>query len=357
MSVDAARKDPERLAARLLEGDRRALSRGISWVEDEARGFERLLHAVHGRVGAARRIGITGPPGVGKSTLTAALARLYLTDGHRIGIVAVDPTSPFTGGALLGDRIRMPELTIEPNAFVRSMATRGAVGGLATATREVADLMDAAGYDRIVVETVGVGQSELEIAGSADSTVVVLVPESGDAIQAMKSGLMEVADLFAVNKADRPGADRLARELKVMFSIRRGRTLQGIPAHHHGRRMDVAEPGAADGAADGAAPEAPPWETPVVATTASTGEGVEALREELDRHAEHLERSGERERRRRAALVARSRAVLLRLAGSEADRVWRAADEEVRAALLEDGRSPYEVAEALFRRLLPEREP
>jgi len=212
--------DPGGLADRIAGGEPLALARGISHVENESDGFEALLERLDGRTGRARRIGITGPPGAGKSTLTAALTRHYLEQSLKVGIVAVDPTSPFTGGALLGDRIRMGELSTEPGVFIRSMASRGSLGGLATATREAADLMDAAGYDRVILETLGVGQAELDIAVSADTTAVVLVPESGDGVQAMKAGLMEVADLFVINKSDRPGADRLEKELAIIMSLR-----------------------------------------------------------------------------------------------------------------------------------------
>src|SRR6185369_9513604 len=171
-------------------------------------GFEQLLSALHPKLGRARRIGITGPPGAGKSTLTHQLAAHYRAAGLTVAVVAVDPTSPFTGGALLGDRIRMEGVALDDGVYIRSLATRGSLGGISAATRAVADVLDAYGFDRILMETVGVGQSELEIAGAADTTVVILVPESGDSIQTLKAGLMEIADLFVVNKADRPGADR-----------------------------------------------------------------------------------------------------------------------------------------------------
>ena len=181
------------------EGKRYSLARAISIVENLRAGFEMLLHELYGDTGRARRIGITGPPGAGKSTLATQLALAYRQRGETVGVVAVDPSSPFTGGALLGDRIRMTAVSTDPGVFIRSMAARGALGGLALSSREVADVMDAYGFQRIVTETVGVGQSELEIAQAADSTVVMLVPESGDSIQAMKAGLMEIADLFVVN--------------------------------------------------------------------------------------------------------------------------------------------------------------
>jgi LAO/AO transport system kinase len=213
-------------------GRTRALARCISLIENETAGFEAVLDALHDGVGRARRIGITGPPGAGKSTLTAGLARRLRERDLTVGVLAVDPTSPFSGGALLGDRIRMGELASDEGVFIRSMASRGAPGGLATATREAADLLDAFGFDRILLETVGVGQAELQVADSADTTAVVLVPESGDAVQTMKAGIMEIADVFVVNKADRPGAGRLARELKVSLQLRAGQTMKDVPAHH-----------------------------------------------------------------------------------------------------------------------------
>ncbi len=327
------------LAARILSGEPRALARGISWVEDESPGFEALLDAVQGGVGRARRIGITGPPGAGKSTLTADLAGLYLEENLTVGIIAVDPTSPFTGGALLGDRIRMSELATEPGVFIRSMASRGSVGGLATATREAADLMDAAGYDRVILETLGVGQSELDIAASADTTAVVLVPESGDGIQAMKAGLMEVADLFVVNKADRPGADRLEKEIRVMMAIRRGNALRDIPSHH-GVQIDLPEEELVAG-----------WDTPVLQTTASSGEGVPELLEALNRHSEWLDAEGELDLRRVAQRSRRTRDVLVRRVQREAESVWQES-RTATAERLADGGSPYALAEELHERVI-----
>jgi LAO/AO transport system kinase len=215
-----ALNSPDTLSDAILRRDRRALSRAMSWVEDEHAGVDELFRKLHHRTGQAVRVGITGPPGAGKSTLVARLAQFLRARGERVGIVAVDPTSPFTGGALLGDRIRMPELADDEGVFMRSMATRGSLGGLAAATHEVLDLLDVFGFDRILVETVGVGQSELDVARMTDATLVVLVPESGDGIQAMKAGLMEIGDLFVVNKADRDGADRAVTELRSMLALR-----------------------------------------------------------------------------------------------------------------------------------------
>ncbi|MCE9581316.1 MAG: methylmalonyl Co-A mutase-associated GTPase MeaB [Planctomycetes bacterium] len=208
-----------RLSDSILSGDRRALSRAITFVENGDPEARALLEELYPRVGRARRIGFTGPPGVGKSTLVCELARFWRTQGKTVGIVAVDPSSPFTGGALLGDRIRMASIGTDPGVFIRSMATRGALGGLARATYEVCDVLDAAGKDVVLVETVGVGQSEIEIVRVADTTVVILSPESGDGVQAMKSGLMEIADVLVINKADRPGADALESQIRATFEL------------------------------------------------------------------------------------------------------------------------------------------
>lgn len=218
-SVDVG--SPEGLARGVLDGSRRALSRAMSWVEDEHSGAEDLFRRLHGMTGRAVRVGITGPPGAGKSTLVARLAAELRRRGETVGIVAVDPTSPFTGGALLGDRIRMPpEMAGDSGIFMRSMASRGSLGGMAATTYEMLDLLDAAGFSWLLAETVGVGQSELDVVHASDLTVVVLVPESGDAIQAMKAGLMEIGDLFVVNKADRDGADRSVMEIRSMLALR-----------------------------------------------------------------------------------------------------------------------------------------
>ncbi|MQA90088.1 MAG: methylmalonyl Co-A mutase-associated GTPase MeaB [Gemmatimonas sp.] len=339
------------LLERFREGQRTALARAISLVENTRPGFEDVLHAIHSDLGRATRVGITGPPGAGKSTLTTELANRFRARDERVGIVAVDPSSPFTGGALLGDRIRMNSLSTDPGIFIRSMATRGSLGGLATTSQEVADLLDAFGFDRVILETVGVGQSELDIAEGADTTVVVLVPESGDSIQAMKAGLMEVADVFVINKADRPGADRLARELEVMLHMRLGETQPAAAGHHGVSLRSVGR--AARNRAQEAADESGGWAIPVLKSVANTGEGLDELVQTLDRHAVYLEVSGELSQRRHRRFIERTRAAVDR----ELKRLaWKVGSgEEILADALpelESGReSPYSVAARIVREL------
>jgi len=244
---------------RFFKGDVRALSRLISFVENQAPDYQKLLARLYPRSGRAYRIGFTGPPGSGKSTLVDKLTSKLSKEGNKIGIIAVDPTSPFTGGALLGDRIRMQNLAGAKDVYIRSMASRGSFGGLAATTKEVALVLDAFGKDFVIIETVGVGQVELDVANTCDTTVVVFVPESGDSVQAMKAGLMEIADIFVVNKTDREGAKRIISELESILELRREK--------------------------DG-------WEFPVVATVAINDVGIEELWSKISDHQEFMSENG-----------------------------------------------------------------
>ena len=250
----------------ILAGKSRPLAQAITLVESHDARATRLLAELYPKTGRARIIGITGSPGAGKSTLVAAMARHYRAQQKRVGIIAVDPTSPFTGGAILGDRIRMSDLYTDPGVFIRSMATRGFLGGLAKATNDVVDILDAAGFDIVLVETVGVGQDEVEVVRTVQTNVVVLVPGMGDDIQAIKAGIMEIGDVFVVNKADRPGADKTVTEVTMMMSL----------VEEHGD-----------------------WVPPIVKTVASKSQGITELNEALVKHYEYLAASGELERRSR----------------------------------------------------------
>jgi LAO/AO transport system kinase len=254
------------LAERIVSGDTRALARAISLVENDAPEAQALLSACFPHTGNALRIGVTGAPGAGKSTLVDRLARGWREAQRKVGIIAVDPTSPFTGGAILGDRIRMQERLGDDGLYVRSMATRGALGGLARASADVAQVIEASGKDIVLIETVGVGQDEIDIARLADVTIVVLVPGMGDDVQSLKAGIMEIADLFVVNKADREGADRVEKEVRAMQSL----------AMSHGARIPS-----------------------VVKTIASTGQGIDTLIEAIAEMKQWLEAEGRMEIRRR----------------------------------------------------------
>jgi len=253
----------------LLQGDRRAIARAITRVERGGAEAQALLAAIYPHSGHAYVVGVTGAPGTGKSTLVAQLAQAYRAQGGTVGIVAVDPTSPFTGGAILGDRVRMQALSGDPGIFIRSMATRGNLGGLAWATRDAITILDAAGFELIIVETVGAGQSEVDIAQAAHTTLVVTVPGLGDDIQTVKAGILEIADVFVVNKADLPHADQVVAQLRTMLNLN---------------------------------PNPDSWRPPIVKTIALTGEGITELMEAIHQHRTHLEETGEKQRRERARM-------------------------------------------------------
>jgi LAO/AO transport system kinase len=262
---------PDAITERLLAGDRTALARLITWAENGDPRFAPALTQVWKRVGRAERVGVTGPPGVGKSTLVNQLARLYREAGRTVGVLAVDPSSPFTGGALLGDRIRMEERTLDPGVFIRSMASRENHGGLARATIDACDAMDAFGLQTVLIETVGVGQDEYDVLDAADTVLVVLHPGAGDSVQAMKAGLLEVGDVLVVNKADQPGAERLQHDLEEAVHVRR-----------HAER-DA-------------------WRAPVVACSASRNEFVDLVVDAIAQHRAWLEVHDLPARRRRKRL-------------------------------------------------------
>ena len=338
-------------------GERAALARAISVVEDRRPGFRELLArvAAHGRRG--HRTGITGPPGAGKSTLAAALARHWRGAGEEVAIVAVDPTSPYSGGALLGDRVRMAPLQLDRGVFIRSMATRGARGGLAEAVYDVIDLMEGSGFGRILLETVGVGQTELGVAEAADTVVVVLTPESGDDVQAMKAGLAEVADVFVVNKADRPGAGALVRRLRDAVGLGRRRGGGGRGAAGGGdetRGRTPSSPATAATADDGAgalAEEAgaPRWKPPVLAAVATAGEGIGAVADAIEDHRRGLAGSGALEARRIVRAEARIRAEVRAALEAHVGRVAAGGGLTEAARMVAGGRETvYEAAQRLL---------
>jgi LAO/AO transport system kinase len=308
------------LVRRAREGDPRAVARLISLVEDRSPLLREVMAALAPYSGHARVVGLTGSPGVGKSTSTAALVGQLRAAGQRVGVLAVDPSSPFSGGALLGDRVRMQDHALDPDVYIRSMASRGHLGGLAWTTPQALRVLDAAGRDVILIETVGVGQSEVEVAGLADTTIVLLAPGMGDGIQAAKAGILEVGDVYVVNKADRDGADQLRRELRSMLAL-----------------------------AD--RPEGA-WRPPIVKTVASKGEGMDEVVAEIGRHAEWLRSTGELEARR----TRRARDEIEAIAVTALRERWgdvhgRSELDELAAAVAAGRSDPYAAAETLLAEL------
>jgi LAO/AO transport system kinase len=309
--------DPAALAERVVQGDRRSVARAISMVEDGAPGLPELSAALYPRTGKAYTIGLTGSPGVGKSSLAQHLVRAARERELTVAVLAIDPTSPFTGGALLGDRLRMQAHATDPGVFIRSMATRGHLGGMALAAPEAIRILDASGKDVVVVETVGVGQAEVEVANATDTTLVVVSPGWGDAVQVAKAGILEIADVFVVNKSDKEGAAEAARDLRVMLKM--------------GAEME--------------------WTPPVVPTsTVDGGSGIDELWEAIERHRTHQESSGAARRKRRARLLAEvetlaAQQVRERMRGT-------AGSEDTLADDLEERRvDPYRAAAILIERL------
>lgn len=332
------------LAERVLKGDVRAASRLMRDIDDGASDAIAALRTLFPSTGRAYVVGITGAPGSGKSTLVDRLIAVLRKQGQTVGVIAVDPTSPFSGGAILGDRIRMQEHATDPGVFIRSLATRGNLGGLSRATGDCIRVMDAMGLDWILVETVGVGQDEIDIAQMAHTTVVVLVPGMGDDIQAIKAGILEIADIFAVNKSDLDGADRVVRELRAMLELRH--------AIHAAPRRESALKG--DGAPGAGREQREEWETPIIKVIAAKNQGTEELLKLVQSHREFLDRSGERKVRERARaemqFLALLRDRLLRSALGRLERE-RGRLDEVASRIAERKADPYELAEELAREL------
>jgi LAO/AO transport system kinase len=308
--------DVESLVDRAGRGDPRAVARLISLVEDASPRLREVAALLTPHTGNAQIVGITGAPGVGKSTSTSALVSAYRAAGKRIGVLAVDPSSPFSGGALLGDRVRMQDHATDSQVYIRSMATRGHLGGLAWAAPQALRVLDAAGSDVVLLETVGVGQSEVEVAGLADTTVVLLAPGMGDGIQAAKAGILEIGDVYVVNKADRDGAHQVVRELRTMLSL---------------------------GSQDG------PWRPPIVTTVASTGEGIADVMAAIDRHREMLDNTGELAARRAARARDEIEAIALTSLRQRFANVHGHADlDRLAAAVANASTDSYSAADALL---------
>ena len=302
----------------MLAGDRRAVARAISMVEDGSDALPALFAELYPRTGHAWTLGLTGSPGVGKSSLAEQIVKTVRALGRTVAVLAIDPTSPFTGGALLGDRVRMQAHATDPGVFIRSMATRGHLGGMALAAPEAIRVLDASGKDLVIVETVGVGQSEVEVAAATDTTVVAVAPGWGDAVQASKAGILEIADVFVVNKADRDGAAETVRDLRNMLRM--------------GPRTE--------------------WEPPIVKTSTVTGDGISELWEAVERHRSFLTDSGELERRRARRILTEVEAMVAERLRARASGLLRSeALDGLAAALAERSLDPYAAADQLMAQL------
>lgn len=300
--MSGGRDTDDNLVDRLLSGDQRALARVISKIEDRAPGYRKLVSELHAHTGNADIIGLTGAPGSGKSTLVDKMAERYREKGETVGVIAIDPSSPFTGGAVLGDRIRMASNVGDMEVFFRSMSARGTLGGLSTATTDAVRALDAFGKDKIIIETVGAGQNEVDIVRTADTVAVLVPPGSGDAIQTLKAGILEIADVFVVNKADREGADRTVKELREMVG-----ELPATPTGHHGAdEMELFSDAEEEDSED----DGDEWTPSVVETVAKTGEGVEVFMEKVEEHRTWLAESGELEEQARDRYAAEIRTLL-----------------------------------------------
>jgi len=277
----------------LLDGKHRALARVITKIENRQPGYRDLVSALHQHTGNASVVGVTGSPGSGKSTLVDKMAATYRDRGETVGVIAIDPSSPFTGGAVLGDRIRMASNVGDMDVFFRSMSARGSLGGLSTATTDAVKALDAFGKDRIIIETVGAGQNEIDIVKTADTVMVLVPPGSGDDVQMLKAGILEIGDIFVVNKADLDGANRTVQELREMLDYRDGGAPRTVGHHGTGTAVDADHgEGVADDGTDG-------WEPTIVETVADRGEGIDEVLATLETHQSYLEESGEREARQR----------------------------------------------------------
>ena len=311
----------DNMVERVLAGEKLAVSRSISIIENEAAEAENLIKELYRHTGKAHIIGITGPPGAGKSTMTDKLIKAYRSLGKTVGVVAIDPTSPYSGGAILGDRIRMMDISMDEGVFIRSMATRGSLGGLSAKTSDAVKVLDAAGYEVIIVETVGVGQSEVDIVKNADTTIVVVVPGLGDDIQAIKAGILEIGDIFVINKSDREGADRLHVEIEMMLDL-------------NGEKVD--------------------WRPPIAQTVASKDIGIGDVVERVGEHVEYLKASGQLEVRREERVQSEFLAMLLDelqrkvLIPLKADHQWETLVHE----LAERTSDPYSKVKEVLQKVL-----